>query len=372
MNAPAHRYSPLKRAGRVIEKFVRHRTTALLARITAQPRQSPPDWDARAWRVLFLRHDRIGDMIVSTGLLTAIHRAHPGLALDVLASPINAIVLAHEPAVRAVVRFDRRSLASWWTLFWRLRRERYDAVIDPMVTSQSFTTLLLMLATGARWRVGVPKERLPDVYALPATARSGTEGHLVDYLAQLAEPFGIAPADATTLRISLTDAERAAALITWGAGRRILVNVSAGKPFRAWPSARYAETIRHMRAQVPDARVLVMYAPAEAEIARSIAEASGAVAFPSTLREGFAMVATAEFVLTPDTSIVHAASAFRVPTVSLFTADMAIRWHLYRNPGEDVVTNGWTLADLPTATVVAAVDRVLATAGLLPASAAHG
>ena len=44
-------------------------------------------------RVLFLRPDRIGDMIVTTGVLRAIGSA-PAVALDVLASPENAAVLA--------------------------------------------------------------------------------------------------------------------------------------------------------------------------------------------------------------------------------------------------------------------------------------
>ena len=77
------------------------------------------------------------------------------------------------------------------------------------------------------------------------------------------------------------------------------------------------------------------------------------------------MVATAEFVLTPDTSIVHAVSACGVPAVTLFTADQAFRWHLYRTPGRDVVTDSWTLAGIPTAQVLAAVDEVLAEAGLV-------
>ena len=67
-----------------------------------------PDWEARSWRVLFLRHDRIGDMIVSTAAIQAIAAAHPNLVLDVLASPANAPVLSGFPGVRKVVVFDRR------------------------------------------------------------------------------------------------------------------------------------------------------------------------------------------------------------------------------------------------------------------------
>ena len=359
-----HRYPPLKRAGRFVEKWVRFRATALIGRLTAQVRQDPPDWDAMPWKVLFLRHDRIGDMIVSTGVLRAIHAAYPGLALDVLASPVNADVLLHEPAVRAVVRFDRRSLVDWWRLWWHLRRTRYDAVIDPMVFTQSFTTLLLMLATRARWRIGKAKAHLPHTYALPTAPVTLAGDHLVDHLSQLVTPFGIAAAAATTLGVPISAGERAAALETWGAGRRILVNVSAGKAFRAWPDDRFATAARHIKAVVPEARVLVLHAPGEAVRARAIADAAGAETAAGSLRHALALVSTAEFVLTPDTSIVHAASAFHVPAVALFTLDQARRWHLYRNPGQDVITDGPTLAGIPVETALTAIDAVLAGAGL--------
>ena len=171
--------------------------------------------------VLYLRNDRIGDMIVSTGLLRAIHAKHPRLALDVLASPINASVIAHEPAVHEVVVFDRRRAASWWALWRHLRRTRYDVVIDPMVFTQSLTTLLLMLATGARWRVGVPKAHLPEAYALRASA-ADPRAHHVEHLAQLAAPFGVAPEAARQLALVLSDAERTEAIEAWGPGSCLL------------------------------------------------------------------------------------------------------------------------------------------------------
>ena len=358
------RYSTLAGAGRSVEQFVRHRVVALLARLTAQPTMAPPDWEARPWRVLYLRNDRIGDMIVSTGLLRAIHAAHPRLALDVLASPINASVLAHEPAVHEVVVFDRRRAASWWALWRHLRRTRYDVVIDPMVFTQSLTTLLLMLATGARWRVGVPKAHLPEAYALRASA-ADPRAHHVEHLAQLAAPFGVAPEAARQLALVLSDAERTEAIEAWGPGRRLLVNISAGKAFRAWPDDRYAEVARHLAVAVPGGAVIVLHAPGDSVRARDIAAASGARTASRSLRFALAMVATAEFVLTPDTSIVHAVSACRVPAVTLFTADQAFRWHLYRTLGRDVVTDSWTLSGIPTAQVLAAVDEVLAEAGLV-------
>src|SRR5215218_4178695 len=85
---------------------------------------APPDWDARPHRVLLLRHDGIGDLIVSLPLVDAITRAHPTLELDVLASRANAPMLDGHRGVRAVIVHDRAA-GSRATLR-RLRAGRYD------------------------------------------------------------------------------------------------------------------------------------------------------------------------------------------------------------------------------------------------------
>ena len=61
-------------------------------------------------RVLFLRHDRAGDMILSTGVMRAIARSHPTITLDVLASPANAALLDGADYVGDVIVFDKRRL----------------------------------------------------------------------------------------------------------------------------------------------------------------------------------------------------------------------------------------------------------------------
>ena len=59
-------------------------------------------------RVLFLRHDRVGDMIVSTGIMRAIARSHDTITLDVLASPSNAVLLEGADYVNDVIVFDKQ------------------------------------------------------------------------------------------------------------------------------------------------------------------------------------------------------------------------------------------------------------------------
>jgi ADP-heptose:LPS heptosyltransferase len=342
--------------------------TALL-RAMAAPRRGA----FRPRRVLFLRHDRIGDMIVSTGLIRAIARSHPAVTVDVLASPANAPVLRGDPHVARVVPFDRRRPSGFAALARRLRAARYDAVVDCMPTAPSLTTLLLMLASGARERVGVAGRGNDDALTVAAPPRAGAR-HIVDHLSALAAPFGVdVAATDFSPALALSAEERAAAEALWrahersgaarpgAARRRLLVTVSAGLAARRWPDQRFAEVVAAVRARFPDVRPLVIGGPAERARAAAIALAAGApVAEPRDIRAAFALVATADAVLTPDTSIGHAAGALRTPAVVMFLRDKAALWGLYGGaPGYSLESADDTLASLPAAPVLTALLDLL-------------
>jgi ADP-heptose:LPS heptosyltransferase len=321
-----------------------------------------PDWGARPHRVLYLRHDKIGDMIVSTSLIDAIANSHPTITLDVLASPANAPVLEGNPNVASVIVWDKAQPAGYSRLFRELRRSKYDAVIDCMILAPSTTTLLLMLASGARHRIGIGG-RIND-YALTLRIPPATSAiHHIEHSAVLATAFGVNLSDVDWRpRIYLSEDERRVAENQWNgaSAKRILINISAGRPVRRWPDQNFVALLRHLSETAPDANVLVISAPNDGERASDIARSGGArYATTKTLRDALALVATTDILVTPDTSIVHSASAFEKPAVILFEKGKEMLWSGYKIPGRNVVNDDTTLATLPIEPVLAAVDQVL-------------
>jgi ADP-heptose:LPS heptosyltransferase len=313
-------------------------------------------------RVLFLRHDRAGDMILSTGVMRAIARSHPTITLDVLASPANADILTASEYVHDVVVFDKRRLASYAPTIRRLRRAEYDAVIDCMVTAPSVTTLLLIAASGARHRVGISGRGNDSAFTVLVPPDDRANAHMVDLLAALAPAVG-ATLGASERRpvLDITPAEHDRASATWGdrAGPRVLINISAGTNARFWPSDRYAAVMRHIRGRDSSVHMLVISAPWDAERGREVAVAGDATyVATATLRDMIALVATSDFVFTPDTSVGHVASAFRRPAVAMYLRGKRDLWRIYDTPSESIEHTGETLADLSVEAVIAAVDRV--------------
>jgi heptosyltransferase-2 len=335
--------------------------TALLPR---PPRGERLDWGSRPHRVLFLRHDRLGDMILSTGVLRAIARSHPTIELDVLASPGNAPILRAEPWVHETLVFDRRRRGEWPAFVRALRARRYDAVIDCMVTAPSLTTLLLIWASGARHRVGIAGRGNDAAFSILVPQRPEAR-HIAELLATLALPFGVPP-EALDARpaITLTDDERTRGEAHWrprAEGQvRALVNVSAGRDFRRWPEARFVEVLAHLRRRLPAIELLVVGSPDERERAERIA-AGGGGRYVATagIRDVLALVATADLVFTPDTSVAHAASAFRVPAVAMYIRGTVERWGLYGTEGTSLESPDGTLDSLDVPRVTAALDALV-------------
>ena len=331
---------------------------------------SSPRWSERPFRVLFLRHDRAGDMVLSTGVLRAIAKSHPTITLDVLASPMNAPILEGADYVRDVIPFDKHSLASYVPTALRLRRARYDAVVDCMVTAPSVTTLLLVLASGAHHRIGIAGRGNDAAFTITVPPDPRPDGHMVDRLSALARAFDVDP-ETMARGPSLALSENRARQSESDVGRR------AGRPRRHSRAREHLGRNRrthvarrslrggdaHIRERHPDVVLRVIASPAELERAARIArETDARVVSTGTIRDAFSLVATADLVITPDTSIAHAASAFRIPAVAMYTSGKSERWGLYDNPGRMVIHPASSLEDLPADRVIDAVDAVWASA----------
>lgn len=372
------RISPDARVNAVVKRMLKKLELAWKAvwlkffvgvvRITHRP--SPePDWARDPVRVLFLRPDRIGDAIVTSGLLREIAARNPSLTLDVLGTPRNEGILRTLPGVTHFHLFDRRRRSTWPGLIRGLRATRYDAVIDCMVTAPSMTTMLLMLATGARHRIGIAGRGIDGALTVRVPANAGAT-HIIEHLAAFGGVFGLDPGEADWRPgLHVPEDDRFRALNAWmGAGPerkgvvapcRVLINVSAGKPARNWPEAAFAAAVARIREHAGAMECLVIGAPAERDRAERVAALAGARAFATPrLADMVALVSTADFLLTPDTSVAHVASATRTPAVVLYLAGTSRLWGLYGTPGTSLEAPGKTLVDYPVEPVLAAIDSV--------------
>jgi len=82
-------------------------------------------------RILFITANRVGDAVLSTGLLDHLIRTHPDAAITVVCGPAAKGVFARMPnRARTIVLTKRRWDAHWIELWAWAALRRWDLVID--------------------------------------------------------------------------------------------------------------------------------------------------------------------------------------------------------------------------------------------------
>src|SRR5262245_49131482 len=82
-------------------------------------------------QILFVTATRIGDAVLSTGLLSFLLDRHPGARLTIAAGPLAAPLFATVPALERLLVVHKRRLAlHWLELYGHVVGRRWDLVVD--------------------------------------------------------------------------------------------------------------------------------------------------------------------------------------------------------------------------------------------------
>ena len=347
------------------------------------------EFDAGSLRALFVRYERIGDMIMATGLIRVLAESSTRGRIDVVANSTTAPVLEGNPHVGKVFTLDRGSRSSYVRLMGQLRRERYDVIVDGRINNPPLftSTPMLMLAARAPYRIGVGGGNNDLIYNVRVQQYDRSVPYIEGSKA-LSLPFGVDPsavdwqpeifllkeesrrAESHWMKAS-ERATGAAELIEdtsrgdsgWFTGR-LLVNLSASENKRRWPDEKFVEVLRRIRGIAPRLPIITIGLPGEWDRVKRSAESVGALPVQTPkLRDALALVGTADIVFTPDTSISHAASAFRKPAVVLLKREHH-PYAPYNIPGENIFWDGSEIKDLSVEIVGTAVEKLIRQHGL--------
>ncbi len=235
-------------------------------------------------RVLLIRLRLIGDVVLSTPLIRAVKRTFPGATLSYLVERDAAAVVAGNPHLNDVIVVERSRglarIADDLRLAWRLRRARFDVVIDMHGGPRSSW---LTLATGAPQRIGYDIAGRQWMYTRTVPrARELRPRHSVvnqwDLLSAIDGWTGAPPVPADDpVEMPLdaaADRRIAGRLQETGVDPRhelIVIHVSASNPFRRWPEPAFADVVSSLVRESPARRVILSSGPSDRAAADRIA-----------------------------------------------------------------------------------------------------
>lgn len=317
----------------------------------------------------------LGDVVLTTPLLRVLAARHG--PVDVVTTPAAAPLLDTHPAVRQVIRYDKRGADRGWSglgaLARRLREAHYEVAYVP---HRSLRSALLALWARVPRRVGF-RDGWRSLYteSRPRPVR----GHEVDRLLALA---GEAQAIRTpSIGLTPGDHSAAAAFIESEALGNEVVALAPGS---IWGTKRWPHFAALAGELAASHAIAVVGGPRDAELAAAIVDrvrASGGRAASGcgtlTLRESAAVLARCRLLVTNDSAPLHFAQAVGTPTVAVFGPTLPSFGFGPLNPGDRVVEvtdlscrpcskhgpagcplgHHRCMRDLPVARVIAAIEE---------------
>jgi lipopolysaccharide heptosyltransferase II len=281
--------------------------------------------------ILYLRHDRIGDMVQSTAALKALRRGYPHARITVLASERNSAVLQHNPSVDEILIY--KGLRQ----FIRETRPRnYDLIIDPFLTHELRQALMTYLAAG-RYRIGFEVAGREAFFNLKGP-RPLRPRRMVDHLLELIENVGV-NTDGCVPEVFVTERERqrAAKSLAYskGGGQEkgfiVALHPGAYYPSQRWPAPRFGALAR-MIVEQSKSRVILLGSPEEESLVEEVKKnaGEGAEVFPGLTLSGLiALLSQSDLFVGNNSGPLHIASALKVPTVSFVGPTVTPLWLPY-------------------------------------------
>jgi len=252
-------------------------------------------------RILILKPSSLGDVIHALPTVHQIRQRYPQAHLAWLVNTAFISLLKHCPIIDEIIPFPRHEYRRLPGLIRRLRRGRYDVVVDLQGLLRSG---LLAALAGAPRRIGLSDARecagffhneiiaVPRIHAVDRYLRAAV--HLGGAAGPVEFPLGLAPGKQSEGYLA--------------------IHASARWPTKLWGDDKFAELIR----QLPQERIILTGSAAEAERIGRLAQGARNLAGQTDLFELAEWYQRCAVVVTNDSGPMHLAAAVGTPVVAIF------------------------------------------------------
>lgn len=319
--------------------LVRSADAALaLASTFARPFARPAAGGAEPQRILLLRLERIGDLVMALEAISDVRALSPASHIDLAVGSWNAPLARAVPGVDRVETLDARWLAregrglgmgALLRTAWGWRARRYDLAInfEPDIRSN-----LVAAAVGAARTAGWASSGGGPILDValdydPTAHTSANARRLVQSV------FGRTPPESARPLLAIPDTAMAAAaaLLRPALGRPLVgVHVSGGRAIKQWDPERFADVAARL-ADARGAAIVATGGPGDHALVSSLQTAlAPRLVLDASVADGLvvsaAILARLDVLVTGDTGPMHLASAVGTPVVAVFGPSDPVRY----------------------------------------------
>ena len=249
-------------------------------------------------KLLFITSSRIGDAILSTGVLNYMINKHPGIDVTVAAAPLTLPLFEAVPHLNRLIPVIKQPLSRHWLALWQqCRHEKWDIIIDIRGSLVSYFL------------------KTPQRYVWKS---SKSTDHRVDQLGRL---IGLTPPSPPHLWLGLAHFQKAQSFIS-GAVPVLALAPAANWVGKQWPVKSFSMMVDQFLEKY-EAKVAVFAAPQERSKVQPILDAIPRdrridLVGRLSLLETAACLKQCKAFVGNDSGLMHMAAAVGTPTIGLF------------------------------------------------------
>ncbi|MBW1926365.1 MAG: glycosyltransferase family 9 protein [Deltaproteobacteria bacterium] len=286
--------------------------------------------------VLAVSSTAIGDALLSTPAVRATRRILPNASIDYMVREKFSVLFENNPDIRVIIPYYRK-YKRLFSLLNRIRSGSYDLCLvfhdsDPCPVQAAYLARIPFIA-----RIGRKDETVAPFLNVRIPYRD--EAHVIeqrlDVLRTLFKVKLDSPQDKQmVLPVAVEEAETFWDDLLNGLGcnyaknKRIGFQISASRPFKAWPQGHFSELGKRLLADSEDVNIILFGGPGDEKIGKKIAEGITTVSNQKPrvinlagrlpLKKLPAAIKGLDLFITNDTGPFHIAVALKIPTISLF------------------------------------------------------
>ena len=293
-------------------------------------------------RILVIRLDEIGDMVMMSPFLRELRRGYPKAHITLVAKPAVYNLVELCPYVDEILTFSKvngrgafyfRLFQSLYFSFCHFYKQKYGMALVPRFDADAgYGAGPLAFLSGAAQRIGYSEvvlrsKSLSDkgydgFYTKVLTSEQGKSRHEVERSIDVLHSLGIRVGN-TDLEVWTSEQDNTHALSLLGkksSQLRVALFLGAGSPRREWPVHSFMETAQALSKQIDIEWVIL--GSGKNEIGKAAAFSESGVPCRNlvnrlTLRETISALCLCDIYLGGDTGPMHMAAALRKPGIVL-------------------------------------------------------
>lgn len=323
--------------------------------------------------ILFLRTGKLGDMIVATPLFSALRCEFSECKIAVACSPYNDIIIKNNSDIDLKRKTNFHSIIDVIKLISWIKKQRFGWVVDLTPGDSRTTTLICKFTKGKHTRTaGMHKKLYSRHFDLVTDYK---DIHIIDRNIKLLEKIIGRTINTTTRpKIELSENENSKAvqfLQSIESKKHLIgVNLSAGAPARQWTNKTYQEFVKKLSNKFGNSCSILLFSVGEQRTwAESLQQNFDSVTSVSAFDflTITAIMKHLSILFTPDTSLLHVASAFSIPVIAIYSEDKEnfIRWRSYKIPSRDIIASSGNVNEITAETAFNKLTELIQTEGLL-------